>query len=799
MIGNYTKVMWRHMARHKVNSFINILGLTTGITFALVIGVYVLSEMQVNKQLKDVDRLFIFEKRKKDTGAPTFYAPAPMARVLKEEYPHLVENYYRFFDRMVKVSHGDKHFVYQSMVGDSTLLSMTGFTLLHGNAVTALSNPYDVVITEDIARQLFAQSDVVGESVTITSGRSEKKEFRISGVLPTLSNNSVTDIVRINARVFMSFRNIDDFQLPDPEQWNFLETLSYVKLAPGVNPSQVEEIATRMAAERIPPQFVLGDQTLELKTLSDYYLLFGNGAVQKMIYILSGIAAFILVLASINFVNISISGAASRLKEIGVRKVIGSERGQIAFQFLTESIVITIFSGICSLLLYELSRDYFADLLATPLPSVRTLPLMFFVWFVAGLTALGFIAGSYPSFMLSSYKSIDSMKGKLGAAVRDTRLSKSLITAQFSISIAVFIFALVIRQQIKLFLDSDLGYNKSYVLTVSSVPRIWSQEGVNAMNAAKQQFLSVPQVESASLSWEVPNGNSGREINLYPSGADKSNAVKMPLFVTDEDYQKVFQLQVVEGEFYHGENGTWQAQDLVINEAASKALNLHVGDKAKVLLSDTIEFTVKGIVKNFNHTSLREAVGPMCFLHPNEVLAYRFFSFRLQPGNIIESVSALEHKWREVFPDDPFDYAFMEDRLADLYKSELKLRKAASLGTGIMTIIVCVGLLGIVSLSVSRRTKEIGVRKVLGASVWSILFLFSKEYMIIVLVALVIAVPFAWYGVDTWLQGFAFRVDLSWWLFALPGLALLTVALAVVMIIARRAAASKPVDSLRVE
>jgi putative ABC transport system permease protein len=238
---------------------------------------------------------------------------------------------------------------------------------------------------------------------------------------------------------------------------------------------------------------------------------------------------------------------------------------------------------------------------------------------------------------------------------------------------------------------------------------------------------------------------------------------------------------------------------MVINESASRALNLKVGDKAKPLRVDSIEFTIRGIVKDFNHTSLHQAVAPLAFLHPKELQSYRFFSFRLTPGNLVESVSALEQKWHDVFPDDPFDYAFMEDRLADLYKSELKLRKASTLGTGIMTVIVIVGLLGMVSLSVSRRIKEIGVRKVLGASVWSILTLFSVEYVKIIIVAVVVAIPLAWYGTDTWLEGFAFRINLSWWLFAVPGAALLTIALTVVLITARRAAVANPVDSLRVE
>jgi putative ABC transport system permease protein len=797
MIRNYFKVMLRHMARHKINSLINIAGLTTGITFALAIGVYVWGEMQVNQQLKDVDQLYIFENTTKDNSMPVFFAPSMLGKTLADEYPQKVEGYYRFFDRMVKMSANDKNFIYQSMVGDSTLISMLGLPILYGDINTALRDPYSVVITEDVANQLFGRTDVVGEHVSIASGTADRKEFAITAVLPKLKSNSVTDLIHINAQVFMSFKNKDDFLLPDPDNWDGIWCLSYIKLRKGVDPHEVEQISMRLTDERTAPLFKVADPKLFLRPLSDYHLLSGNAAVRKMILILSGIAFFILLLAAINFINISISGTASRLKEIGVRKVIGGLKTQIAFQFLAESILLTVFSGICSLIIYEVFRNYFGGIIGTSLTSITGFTPTFWQLFVGGLLVIGFLAGSYPSFLLSAYRTIDSLKGKLRSSSNNSILSRGLVTTQFTISIVVFICSIVISRQIALFLESDLGYDKSYVITVSSAPRIWSEAGVNTMMAAKQEFLSVPQVQSATVSWGVPNGNAvSQDFNFRKPGTAREKALLVNCLSTDEDYANVFKIDVLQGTFF---GGTWHPNDLVLNQSAATALGVEAGDKVIPLFSDTAYFTVKGIVRDFNYNSLHEPVKPMGFIHTRQNLTFRFFSFRINPGNVSEAVSAVERKWHEVFPDDPFDHAFMEDRLTALYKSEVQLKKASAVGTGVMTTIVIVGVLGMVSFAVTRRFKEIGIRKALGATVWSILRLFSVEYIKIIALSIVIAVPIAWFGVSRWLEGFALRIGLTWWMFAAPGVVLMIVALCIVVASARKAAVSNPVDALRTE
>lgn len=798
MIGNYLKVMRRHLSRNKINTAIHILGLTTGITFALITGVYVWSELQVNRQLADVDRLYLFEYQEAEANNFPFFAPSPLAKVLAAEYPSLVENYYRFYDRRVKVSNGDRHVIYQSLVGDSTFFSMTGFTPSAGDPTKALSEPNSVVITEDVAIRMFGRTDVLGEHVDISSGTSQKRAFEITAVLPKLESNSVTDIVHIDAKVFLSFANTADFLLPDPEQWTVGDCLSFVKLKPGVNPAEVEKISTKLTREHRPGQ-TQGTDRFVLKPLSQYYLLFGNAAVMKMISIIGGISVFILLLACINFINLSIAGAAARLKEIGVRKVIGGVRRQIIFQFLSESTALAVVAGLLGIFMYQWTRSFFSDTLATPLSSVFELPWRLFVYYILGLVFLGLIAGSYPAFLLSSFRSVDSLKGNLGKRTNRQAFTRSLLVVQFSISMGVFMSALIVGQQISVFLKTNLGYDKSSVLTIPSAPRIWSPEGVTTMLAAKQEFLALPQVESMSLSWEVPNGNVGGDVDLYPVGGDRTKALAIPLFTTDEDYFDVFQLKLKAGDFFESPQSPWRLHDLVLSESAARALQVEVGDQVKSPNVDSVAFTVKGIVEDFHYASMHERMRPMGFLHPKEVTAFRFFSIRLRPGNIAESVAAVEQKWREVFPEDPFEFTLMEDQVASLYQSEVRLQKATTIGTGVMTVIVIVGLLGMVLMAVTRRWKEIAVRKVLGSSVSGIVQLFAKEYLRIIAISFFIAVPIAWYAMDRWLQGFAIRSSIHPWVFILPGAVLLAIALCIVIAGTRKAATSNPAQALRSE
>jgi len=800
MYRSYFKIMMRNMLKQKFYSAITILGLTVGITFAMLIGVFIWGEMQVNTNLKDVDRLYLMEtKYNSNEGTnPPFFVPALLGQAAVEQYPGVFEKYYRFRDRGITVSKGDKHFRTQSMIGDSTFLEMFGFPVLHGNANKVLDKPNTIVITEKIARQYFDKTDVVGEFLTVSTEKSGLKEYVITAVLADLQQkNSVSDFMNSDAQVFLPQESRDDFNLGFQDEWN-TSIITYIKLAPRASPIEAKALLNKILAKDAPKE-VSENKTIELDALQNYYLITNNGAVQKLLISLGVIVLFILLLAITNFVNISVASSFSRLKEVGVRKVIGGVKRQVFVQFLSESILLALFSACLSLLLYETLHGYFGELLAVSLPSVTQLNLSFWMSMGSGTLIIGLLAGLYPSFCLSLTETIESLKGKLNSVKGTIRFSRGLVAFQFLIAVFIFITSLIMSQQISFVMEANLGYDKSRVLIVSSVPRMWNEAGMNKMDVAKREFLSSSAIKSVSLSWGSPGFNFSpfsAKINL--AGRSVDQGVLTTMAAADEDYAKVYGLDLIDGKFFFDEGEGFQANRLIINESAQKALSVRVGDKVRIQFSD-LEFTISGIVKDFNFESLHKAIEPVAFTHNRDFQAYRYFSFKLNPGNLVESVQSVENLWKKTFPNDPFVYAFTDDRLATTYQAELQLKKASTIASVLILIIVLTGVLGLVSLSVAKRNKEIGIRKVLGASASNILTLISGEYAILMAVAFVIGIPVSYLFASEWLSSFAYHIELNAWMFVVPILILFFITIILVSLQSYKTAIANPVKSLKYE
>lgn len=799
MIRNYGRIMLRSMMRRKVYSLITIFGLTVGITFSMMIGVFIWNELQVNATLSDVDRLYIMESRQKDGSKSSFpfFIPSPAAKEVKEQYPGLVEDYFRFWDRMITVSKGEKHFREQSLIGDSTFLRMFGFTVLYGDARTALDDHYSVVITKELASKYFGKVDAVGETLTLSAEANGDKEYVVTAVLDDLPRNSVSDLLDMNAKMILPLENGRDFGTSIPDLWTG-GIISYIKLTPAASVEDVRKAFNKVLVDNVPEN-LRSNVVIEPVLLRSYYLVLNDGAVKKLLLTLAAIVVFIILMAVINFVNITIGSSTVRLKEIGVRKAVGGVRKQVILQFLTESLMLALMAALFSLLLYELLRPVFTDILATTLPRITEVPAPYWIIMASGVLLVGLLAGCYPAFVLSSYKAVESLKGKLKPMTGNLTLSRALVGVQFLLAICLFTSSIIISRQVAYFLDKDLGYDKSAVLTVSSVPRRWTPEGVSAMEAAKQEFLTVPSVSNVSLSWEIPNENHANTQALYRQGGQEQEAVPMPLLMADEDFASTYQMTLTEGKFFFDKGETRRPAQLVLNESARMMLKVDVGDKIRMVNDTTTVYTVAGIIKDFNFFSLRQPIGPVAFIHTRDVMVFRYLSFKLNPGNLAASVAALHQKWNEIFPNDPFEYRFMDERLAMLYKTEHQLKKASAVATVLMLIIVLLGVLGLASLSVSKRTKEIGIRKVLGASVSNILTVLSKEYLKVMLISFVLALPAAYYLVDHWLNGFAYRITVLWWMLVMPGALVLLAAIVVVCVQSLKAALSSPVDTLRYE
>ena len=804
MLNNYFRIARRQIARSRFHSIINVVGLSTGIAFTLLVAAFVWSEYQVNRDLTHADRQFFLSSHWKKAGIGLEYTTlGPLAKALKENYPGLIANYYRWDGVTSNVSLGDKHFREGLQLGDTTLFTMYGFPLLYGDARTAFDNPYSVVITEDRALKYFGRADVVGKDLTIENFSGSKKDFRITAVLQTPHRNSIT---------FLNDDNNNQFFIPSTcltffgrnMDWQSIHIPSYVELQKGVTAADLQKPLQHLIKMNAPPGLadLLEVSAVPLKT---FYRQGFGGIVQKMLYTLSFIAFFILAMAVVNFINMSVSRSSSRMKEIGVRKVLGGLRRQLIAQFLTESILLVFLATALALLLYQLFAPWFSNVLGKEIPVLQVLPWYFWTALPLFALLLGSAAGLYPAFVLSAMPSVDSLKGGRVSVKENIFLRKGLVGFQFATATIVFVGALIISQQISLFFSKELGYDKEFIVS-AQLPRNWSLPGVQHMETVRQEFTTLPGVKDVALSFEIPNGNNSGSTGMYRLGEDSTRAIVAQRLIADEHYSATYQIPMTAGSFFHapGQNAGQDSMRVVINETAARALGWQnpaaaIGQPVKFLGFSSQTFTVSGVTRDFHFGAMGSAIPPYTFVHVSLANMYRYLSFKLRPGNTAERMEELQKKWAALLPGAAFEYQFMDETLARLYRSELQLKKAASTATVLAAIIVLLGVLGMVSISVQKRTKEIAIRKVIGASVPGIIRLFIREFVPLLLGAGLVASPLAYFIMQRWLNDYATRITITPWPFIQAVICLGIVMALLIVGQTVRAALANPVKSLKTE
>ncbi len=800
MIKNYFKLAWRNITKHRFYAFVNIAGLFAGITFALLIGAYVWGELQVNRNLKNADKQYFLKSEWKDPNMGVDIATlGPIAKRLKEDYPNLVENYYRWDGITSVVSKGDKHLRENIQLGDSTLLSMYRFKLLYGNAATALVQPFSVVITKDIAEKYFGKTDVVGETINIQSFSGAKKDFAITGVLKEIPDNSVTHLNQANLNTFFIPTNTYTyFGRADFDVWTNIYVPSYIELQKGVAPASLDKAISQLIQTNAPDGI---KQNLKIQAvpIMDYYLQKDNAVVKRMLYALSFVGFFILLMAVVNFINIAISSSGNRMKEIGVRKVLGGVRSQLIFQFLTESFILVLIATALALVVYPFVRPVFSEMAGKSIPSLLSFPLYFIFIPIVLILFTGLLAGLYPAFVLSSVNTVNSLKGKLNTVKENILLRKSLVGFQFAIALIVLIAAAIVTQQVSYFFSRSLGYNKEYIVA-SQVPRDWSPAGVRKMETIRNEFATIPQVSSVTLSYDIPNGSFGGP-QAYKAGTDSTQAIAMQSLITDENYLSTYGIHLNNGEFF--DSRKLDSGKVVLNEKAVAALGYKnssnaIGQQLRIP-GDPTTFTVKGVTSDFHLGSMQQAIQPMIFFNVTTSVVHRYLSFKLKPGNVSAGIEAIQKKWATLLPGSSFEFSFMDDTLKKLYATELQLKKAAYAATLLSFIIVLLGVLGLISLSIHKRVKEIGIRKVLGASVFNIMLLFVKEFVIIILAAAIVACPVAWWVMNNWLNNYAYHITISMLPFVSSIIILAVITLLLIGFQTIKAAIENPVKSLRTE
>ncbi|MFC0518010.1 ABC transporter permease [Mucilaginibacter angelicae] len=804
MLKSYFKIAWRNLWKNKAFSIINIFGLSVGIAFTLIIGAYVWGELRVNHDLKNADRQYIILSKWRDPNQGVDIASVDaLPKALKANYPNLVAGYYSFNGITSIVTKGEKSFRESMQFGDSTLLNMYGFKLLHGDVKTALTDPLSVVITQRIALKYFGKTDVIGQTLNFQNFTGSKHDFTITGILQQLPKNSVTNLNDSNNSDFFFGQSSNTFWGFTVNNWNNAQWVSYIELKKGIDPKIVEKAMRELLAKNATPQ-VAKDLTPYLVSLKDYNLTADGGVAKKMIVTLSAIALFILLMAVINFVNICIGRSSGRMKEMGVRKVLGGLRKQLIWQFLVESVLMVLFATMFAVIIYLVARPYFSSVLGREITGLFAFPVYIIPFLLLFVLMVGALAGIYPALVLSALRSVDAIKGKLTAVKERVFFRKSLVAFQFTTAAIVFIGAIIVSKQISLFFGNNLGYNKDYIV-YAQLPRDWSAAGVNKMEVIREQMAQMPQVSSVSLSYEIPDGANGFNSPVYRQGASQAQAVASQILMDDNQYASTYNIPLKAGTFF---KPVYQAADstlVAINETQSKALGWNrpedaIGQKIMIQQGNTaVSYTVGGVTADFHFGSLHERIKPIIFVNVNYYVAYRYFSFKLKAGDIQQSLTAIQKKWAELIPNAPFEYHFMDDALKKLYTTELQLKKAAYIAAVLAVIIVLLGVLGLISLSIQKRTKEIGIRKVLGSSVSGITMLFLKDFLGVVIIAGLIACPLAYVIMQKWLNDYVYRIDLSLSPFVISVASLTMVTAVLIALQTIKAAFANPVKSLRNE
>jgi putative ABC transport system permease protein len=810
MIKNYFKIAWRNLRKNKVYSFINIAGLAIGLSCFLLIALYVMDELSYDRYNVKADQIYRINSDIHIGGAD-LHIPLTsdmMGQLLKQDYPQ-VEEYTRIYtssgNKLIKKGN---EYIDESRVAnvDSTFFNLFTLPAIEGDTKTALNEPNTVVLTESTAKKYFGSTNVLGK--TIETKSDNNTDYKITAVIKDIPEDS-----HFHFDFLFSMKNVD-------YKWNQLTShnfYTYLLLKKGTDYKVFEKKFTSYIDKYVLPQ---AKQYMNINSMEEFekagnklayslipltqihlysdrsFELSPSGNIQ-FVYIFSAVALFILLIACINFMNLTTARSSNRAKEVGIRKVLGTKRKELVTQFLFESTLMVVLSLLIAISVVYLVLPLFNDvankqMTIASLFSPYILPLLIALPFTVGL-----MAGSYPAFFLSAFRPIEVLKGKLNLGSKSGGLRNVLVVFQFATSIILIIGTIVVYRQLNYIQNKNLRFNKQQVLIINGTSALGSN-----VEAFKNEVMQMPGVAEGTLSSFLPVSNSSRSDNSYSKEAvmTPTNLIDMQTWMIDYDYIKTMGMEIIKGRNFSKDYGS-DSNAIIINETTAKFLGYAnpIGQRMYTPgdgNSAAVSYNIIGVVKNFNFESLRKNIGPLCFrLGNNPYLA----SFKVTSANINNLVSQIQNKWKAMAPGMPFSYRFLDESFNEMYRAEQRVGKIALIFSVLTIFIACLGLFGLATFIAEQRTKEIGIRKVLGASVRGIVQMLSKDFIKLVAISFIIAAPLAWYFMNRWLQDFAFRIQIGWWVFAFAGFAALLIALLTVGFQAIKAAMANPVKSLRSE
>ena len=800
MLHNYLMTSWRSLTKNKLFSIINVSGLTVGITAFLLLFTYVQYERGYDQHLENKENIFRIQQDRYNQGALTTQWAAgcgAIGKTLKVNFPE-VERFLIMTQSNAILEYNENVFREDATYyASEEFFNVFSINLIQGDKATALKEPYKAVISESTAKKYFGEEDPMGKMIE----HNGSKEFEIVGVFEDFPTKS-----HMKADLLYSFSTYVD--LVDSEvtdQWNWDGFYNYVVLQNGTDykdfeskiPDLIErEIGENLTNSNSDVQFFLQPVT-DVHLTSNYMMEFktnGNAQATNFLYI---IAFFIILIAWVNYINLTTAKSMERSKEVGIRKVMGSMRGQLVRQFLVESFIVNLISVLASLLFIYLLLPYF-NLLTGRLVEFNYLDLNI-VMLVGGILLVGTVlSGLYPALVLSGFKPVAILKGKLKNSPNGKVLRKGMVVFQFFASLVLMVGTTTVFYQLNYMNNEDLGVDISQTLVVRG-PNVTDSLYSDKLNVFKHNLSTQSEINVVTSSTAVPGSQPGWNAGgIYVIGEDPNEAQQYRIIGGDYDYLEAFNIDLVAGRRFEEERTT-DPNTVIINESAAELMGFK---DLEVSLTKEIQFwgdtfQIVGVVKNYHNESLKKSFEPLIFrLIPN---ASNFYSVKVSTNNMPRTIATIEEEWKAQFPGNPFDFFFLDDHYQEQYKADQQFGKVFGLFAGLAIFIACLGLFGLASYMATQRFKEISVRKVLGATVTSVVTLLSKDFILLIIIAILLAIPVSWYVMEGWLAEFAYRIDMTWWLFALPGVTLIIIALATVTFQTVKAGTSNPVDALRSE
>jgi len=791
MIRNYFKTAWRNLLRYKLFSGLNIFGLATGMACSILIFLWVLDELSFDNFNSNADRIFRLTAKVSDVNAAV--VPPALAQAIKTQVP-AIKNATRLAAAQEMITVGTKKFDEKKMFyADSSFLQMFNYPLLQGNVSTVLSSPNSVVITEATAIKYFGTSDnIIGKTIYIDNDI-KGTNLTVSGVLKNIPSNS-----HLKFDILLPIELYDRTNSPS-SAWTNFDVYVYFQLKDDVKPTPSRLNNIQQQANGIlkknnkeTPASLAIQPLTDIHLHSNYMLDVAEQGNSSYVKTFALVALFIIIIACINFMNLATAVSGQRAKEVGLRKTVGALRRQLIAQFISESLLLSFISLLVAMLIVYTMLPLFNQL-ANKSISFNPFDVKILFGLLSIVVITGLVSGSYPAFFLSSFNPVKALKGTKLLSHKSF-LRNGLVVFQFSIAVVLIVSTLVIYSQLQYIQNRNIGFNKENLLYMR-MPEVGDlKNNKDAMQATLAQY---PDITNYTFTDELPtNLTSGSQLTWR--GMNPGTQVIAYRLRVDENFSSTFDMQMAAGRFFSKDFGS-DASGYVVNETALKVMKLDLRDAIGKMISISLEdkeAPIIGVVKDFNFKPLQQPIEPLVM---KSNFSGGYVVMRTTPANIKKVINTLQATFHNVYGDYPFSYGFVNEDLSKLYVTEQRMGSLFNVFSVLSIVISSLGLFGLAAFATQRRIKEIGVRKVLGAGEAGIVALLSKDFIQLVLFSLIIAFPVAWYTMNKWLEGFAYRINISWWVFAIAGITAILIAFITVSFQAIKAAVANPVKSLRTE